>query len=261
MSSYYRLAATILCVAILCGFNLPSDKKGRTFYEKTGEIVWEVPMEAKKLALTFDDGPYPDTTEQILDLLKQYDAKATFFVLGNKVEKYADTVKREMAEGHEIANHTYNHVYFKQKISAVTIMEEIVKTEQVLEKVTGKKPLLFRPPGGYYNDQTIEIIKKLGYTTIMWSWHQDTNDWRNPGVTQIVNKVLNNARNGDIILLHDYNPGSTQTVRALKIILPELVRRGFEFVTVSELINDQKNGDDPLPYDIQERQSISEPES
>lgn len=227
----------LLCASVICGFEAPSEKKDRYFYEKRGEIVWEVPLEDKKIALTFDDGPYPDTTEQILDLLKQYHAKATFFVIGNRVDQFPETIKREIAEGHEIANHTYNHFYFKGTMEPLMMQNEILKTEQSIMHLTGKKPRLFRPPGGFYNEQMLQIAKKLGYTTVLWSWHQDTKDWRSPGVNSIVKKVLNNARNGDIVLLHDYIPGSTQTVRALRIILPELEKRGFEIVTVTELIH------------------------
>ncbi|WP_125666508.1 polysaccharide deacetylase family protein [Paenibacillus baekrokdamisoli] len=230
-----RCLFVTLCFFVFCGFEHP--KKDRYFYEKRGEIVWEVPLEEKKIALTFDDGPYPETTNQILDLLKQYHAKATFFVIGNRVNRFPETIKREVEEGHELANHTFNHVYFKAKMDPLTIQNEILKTEQSIVQLTGKKPALFRPPGGFYSEQLLQIAKKMGYTTVLWSWHQDTNDWRSPGVNRIVKKVLNNARNGDIVLLHDYTPGSTQTVRALKIILPELERRGFQIVTVSELIN------------------------
>ncbi|WP_339204370.1 polysaccharide deacetylase family protein [Paenibacillus sp. FSL K6-3182] len=235
MSISKRGLLLLLMFVFLVGFSAPI-KKDRFFYEKRGEIVWEVPTEDKKIALTFDDGPYPKTTEVILDLLQKYNAKATFFVLGNKVKLYPETIKREIAEGHEVANHTFNHVYFLKSISQATIRDEIVKTENALEALTGKKPLLFRPPGGYYNENSIQVAKTLGYTTIMWSWHQDTNDWRSPGVNKIVNKVLNNARNGDIVLLHDYIPGSQQTVKALETILYELDKRGFQFVTVTELM-------------------------
>lgn len=239
-----RSILLVLVLMMLAGFDNPI-KKDRYFYEERGEVIWEVPMEDKMIALTFDDGPYPNTTEKILDLLKLYDAKATFFVIGNKVERFPETIKREVAEGHEVANHTFNHVYFKRSINSATIREEIVKTDKALEALTGKKPLLFRPPGGYYNERSIEIAKTLGYTTIMWSWHQDTNDWRSPGVNAIVNKVVNNARNGDIVLLHDYIQGSLQTVKALEVILFELDKRGFKFVTVSDLMSEQSNNKIP----------------
>lgn len=234
-----RLVLGAAVTALLCGFTAPEVTKDRAYYERRGEIIWEVPGENKRIALTFDDGPYPETTELILDLLKEYHAKATFFVVGTRVESFPETVKREVAEGHEVANHTFNHVYFLQKKNSETMQSEIVRTEQALEQLTGKKPLLFRPPGGFYNEQMIAIAKKYGYTTVLWSWHQDTNDWRAPGVQKIVNKVLNNARNGDIILLHDYVPRSMQTVEALKLILPELQKRGFEMVTVSDLIHNR----------------------
>ncbi|MBO7747990.1 polysaccharide deacetylase family protein [Paenibacillus sp. MWE-103] len=233
-----RLLAVALCLTVLCGFGIP--RKDRYFYESRGDIIWELPLERKELALTFDDGPEPRTTNQILDLLKQYHAKATFFVIGYRVEKYPDIVKREIAEGHEVANHTFNHVFFTKGVASETIQREIARTDRSLKQLTGKKPFLFRPPGGYYNDKSIDIARKLGYTTVLWSWHQDTEDWRSPGVRHIANKVLKNARNGDIVLLHDYVSGaSIHTVKALQVILPELERRGFKLVTVSELIRDK----------------------
>ncbi|QHW31804.1 polysaccharide deacetylase family protein [Paenibacillus rhizovicinus] len=233
-----RLLAVTLCAAMLCGFQAPP-RKDRHFYESRGDIIWELPLERKELALTFDDGPDPATTNQILDLLKQYHAKATFFVIGYRVHEYPDIIKREIAEGHEVANHTFNHVYFQKGIKADTIQREIERTDRSLIELTGKKPFLFRPPGGYYSDVMIDIARKLGYTTVLWSWHQDTEDWRSPGVRHIVNKVLKNARNGDIVLLHDYVSGSAHTVKALRVILPELERRGYRLVTVSELIQDK----------------------
>ncbi|MNJ67153.1 Bifunctional xylanase/deacetylase precursor [compost metagenome] len=123
-----------------------------------------------------------------------------------------------------------------------------MKTEQAIEKLTGKKTVLFRPPGGYYNEQSIAVTKLLGYTTVLWSWHQDTNDWRRPGVQNIVNKVLKNARNGDIVLFHDHIPGSTQTVRALEILLPELKKKGYEMVTVSELLKSKEEKSIPIQW-------------
>lgn len=233
----WRLIAVMLCIVLLCGFDKPA--KDRYFYERRGDIIWELPMAKKDIALTFDDGPSEKATEEILDLLKEYNAKATFFVIGHRVKEFPDIIKREIAEGHEVANHTYHHVFFTKGVKPSTVKKEIVSTEDSLIKLTGRKPMLFRPPGGYYNEQTVEIAKKLGYTTILWSWHQDTEDWRSPGVGFITRKVLKNARNGDIVLLHDYVTGNIHTVKALRVILPELARRGFRFVTVSELINDK----------------------
>ena len=210
--------------------------QGREYYEQRGDVIWEIPNREKIIALTFDDGPDPEDTPQILDLLKQYHAKATFFVVGKQVQEHPELAKRQVAEGHELANHTFDHMYFNRRSSPEVIVRELRETQEAIYQVTGKKTYLFRPPGGYYNDRMIQICKKEGYLVVMWSWHQDTWDWNRPGVAKIVNKVLNNARNGDIVLMHDHVEGKSQTVDALKQILPELQKRGYRFVTVSELV-------------------------
>ncbi|WP_240421141.1 polysaccharide deacetylase family protein [Paenibacillus periandrae] len=139
-----------------------------------------------------------------------------------------------------MANHTDNHVYFKGNIRQKTIAAEIENVQKKIKAVTGQDCPWFRPPGGFYNDTVIQIAKQYGYTVVLWSWHQDTKDWSATRVDKIANKVLNNARNGDIVLLHDHINGSTQTVEALKIILPELKKRGYRVVTVSELMAHKK---------------------
>jgi len=211
-------------------------KKGRFYYEKRGEVVWEVPTDEKVIALTFDDGPDPEDTPQILELLKQYEAKATFFIVGKKAEAYPELVTREGAEGHELANHTYHHMYFNRSFSEQKITDEISRAEQIIHKLSGQKPRLFRPPGGFYNESLVRSAKKAGYMVVMWSWHINTRDWDRPGVGKIADTVLNNAKNGDIVLLHDWVEGKSQTVEALKQILPELKNRGYRFVTISELL-------------------------
>ncbi|EFU41598.1 polysaccharide deacetylase family sporulation protein PdaB [Paenibacillus vortex V453] len=216
--------------------HVPSASKGRDYYEERGEIVWEVPTPSKVIALTFDDGPDAHTTVEILDLLKQYGAKATFFVVGNRVEKHPDIVARELHEGHEIGNHSYTHPPF-HNINASKLTSELNRTQEAIFKATGSKTVLFRPPGGSYNESIVRTSKDIGMLTVLWSWHQDTLDWRKPGVNRIVKKVLDNAHNGDIVLMHDFVPTSTQTVEALSVILPELQKRGFTFVTVSELLS------------------------
>ncbi|OXM16847.1 polysaccharide deacetylase [Paenibacillus herberti] len=228
------------CFFIMSGFAGGPNKHDRSYYEARGDVVWEVPMDEKWIALTFDDGPNPKTTPQILDLLKQYKAKSTFFVIGYRLDKYPEIAAREAAEGHEVANHTDTHVYFKSGISEKTIVTELDNVQKKIKAITGQSCPWFRPPGGYYNDTVIRMAKQKGYTVVLWSWHQDTKDWSSPGTGRIVNKVLNNARNGDIVLLHDHVHGSTQTVEALKLILPELKKRGYRMVTVSELMAHKK---------------------
>jgi len=213
-------------------------KKDRKYYEARGDIVWEVKTDEKMIALTFDDGPNPRITPLILDLLKQYDAKATFFTLGSRVQQFPELARRVVAEGHELSNHTYNHLYFRSGLDEARYLDDILKAQQVIRQTTGQLPRLFRPPGGYYNDAVVHAAKLAGINqVVIWSWHQDTKDWRNPGVDKIVSKVLNNARNGDIVLMHDHAERTSQTVEALKTILPELKQRGFRMVTVSELLS------------------------
>ncbi|WP_244163235.1 polysaccharide deacetylase family protein [Paenibacillus pectinilyticus] len=230
------IAILSICFVLLQPAAHAAPKKDRAYYEGRGDVVWEIPTSEKKIALTFDDGPDPADTPLILDLLKQYNAKATFFVIGNKVEKYPDIARREVLEGHEIANHTYSHKYFRKNIPSETIQKEILDAENAIIQATSVKPRLFRPPGGFYNENVIHVSKNAGNLVIMWSWHQDTEDWQTPGIYKIVNKVSKNTRNGDIILFHDYVEGKTQTIAALKQILPLLKERGYEFVTVSELL-------------------------
>ncbi|MDQ0917682.1 polysaccharide deacetylase family protein [Paenibacillus sp. V4I5] len=212
-------------------------KKDRAYYETRGEIVWEITTDEKVIALTFDDGPHPEYTAQILKLLKQYEARATFFVVGNKVKRFPDVLNQTLREGHEIANHTYSHAYLSKKNN---IKKEINQTEELIYDTTGRRCLLFRPPGGFYNERLVAAVRAEGYKMIMWSWQLDTKDWSTPGVNTIVNRVLKNAKNGNIVLFHDYIEGPTQTIAALKIILPELKSRGYQLVTVSQLLNYNK---------------------
>jgi peptidoglycan-N-acetylglucosamine deacetylase len=235
------MVATCFLTAIpLHAANLEPNTKNREYYETRGDIVWEVPTHEKLIALTFDDGPDPADTPAILNLLKEYEAKATFFVIGKRAEQFPELIQREIHEGHEIANHTYSHMFFSKQMNPQKIEDEILKAEESISQVTGEKPHLFRPPGGYYGENLVDSAKKFRYQVILWSWHQDTEDWKRPGVHKIVAKVLNNARNGDIILFHDYVEGKTQTIEALKQILPELKERGYTFVTVSELMHHRK---------------------
>lgn len=246
---YNRILSASIAVSLFCAsFYLapidtlhasPAPTKGRTYYEERGDIVWAVPTERKVIALTFDDGPDEIKTTAILDLLKQYDAKATFFVVGSRVEKLPDIVKRERKEGHDVGNHTFHHPSF-HRISRNKAQSEVDLGQASIVKATGSETYLFRPPGGTYTDSLVKLSKEKGLKIILWSWHQDTLDWRRPGVYRIANKVIRNARNGDIVLMHDYVYKSTQTVEALKIILPELKKRGFTFVTVSELLAQRK---------------------
>lgn len=209
----------------------------RKAYEKTGNVFWEVKTKKKMVAITFDDGPHPIFTPQILDILAKYHAKATFFVAGNKVSRFPEILKREAEEGHEIANHTYHH-YYNRHMDAATLTAELNQTDQIIEGFTGSNPTLYRPVGGLYNDTIIDTAVKNGKLVILWS--HDPRDWSGRPASQIFRDATKDIHPGSIILLHDWYETefttTSQTVKALDDMLKFLYRNGYECVTVSELL-------------------------
>lgn len=214
--------------------------KDRERWEKTGEIIWEVDTEKRLIALTFDDGPSPTFTEQILDLLAKYDARATFFVIGKQAEQYPELIKREYNEGHEIGNHTYNH-YEVSKLSEYQLIKELQKAHQTILNIINEDMKLFRPTSGYYEDYIVRAAKELNYKTIIWTWGQDSRDWAMINAETISKKIIKNIRSGDIILFHDRGGDRSNTVKSLGIILPTLKEMGYKFVTVSTLLEQSNN--------------------
>lgn len=191
----------------------------------------------KTIALTFDDGPDKDFTPQVLDILKKYNVKATFFVVGENVEWNPEILKRQYDEGHEIGNHTFTHINVAKK-GYDDIYKEINNTQQAIKKVIGKEPNLFRPPYRSISESMCSIVKQKDMNIVLWS-DLDTRDWSNPGVNYIVDTITSKIQNGTIILLHDYNNlrnDKSQTIQALEIVIPKLKEMGYRFVTVSELI-------------------------
>lgn len=187
----------------------------------------------KLIALTFDDGPHPKETDEVLDVLKKYNVKATFFVAGKHVNWYPKPIIRASKEGHEIGNHTFNHPDISN-LSQQQLEEEIVKCEKIIKEVAGVKPTLFRPPYGSYNQKTLgEIASKYKYKIVLWTT-VDARDWQNPKAYKIADTIINNVKNGDIVLLHDY--ATNNTVEALDILIPKMIEKGYKFVTVSEMI-------------------------
>ncbi|MEH7415839.1 polysaccharide deacetylase family protein [Neobacillus drentensis] len=214
--------------------------KSREEYEKTGHVFWEVKTKEKLVAITFDDGPHPIFTPQILDLLAKYNARATFFVAGNKVVRFPDVLKREVEEGHEIANHTFSHIY-GYHITSSKLLSELKETDQVIQKYTGIKPSLYRPVGGFYNDDIINTALKNKKEVVLWSWDQDSRDWTNPPAGQMCSYIIKGVKPGNIILFHDWHGSefskACSTVTALETILNYLNKNGYKCVTVSELLS------------------------
>jgi len=235
---YVMILSICLFIISVCSTELITyADKGRPYYEETGEVVWDINTEDKIIALTFDDGPHPKYTAAILDLLAKYDAKATFFIIGKNAEKYPEVVLRSYSEGHELANHTFSHPF---KVSVAELQKELRQTKEIIYSITGFSPALFRPVGGNYNDSMINAAVRDGYKVVMWSWHQDTQDWKQPGVKKITQKVLKGSKPGDVILFHDGGGDRSQTIKALEEILPVLKKQGYTFVTISELIESKQ---------------------
>ncbi|MHB1126324.1 MAG: polysaccharide deacetylase family protein [Bacillota bacterium] len=194
----------------------------------------------KLVALTFDDGPDPLYTQQILDILGERDIMGTFFLLGRHVENYPEIARRIVDEGHEIGNHTYSH-YNMLKAPPARIEEEIVKGEEAIERVTGERPALFRPPRGVYDANTQKVLRERGYNLILWSL--SSRDWLEISARDIHNNIMARAKPGEIILFHDSgnlfrSSGGSRlnTVTALPTIIDELERQGYSFVTVTQMM-------------------------
>lgn len=187
----------------------------------------------KKIALTFDDGPHPRLTPKILEVLEKYNIKATFFVIGQNVEYYPDAMKLLAESGCEIGNHTFTHRDLRE-MSEGNIMNELKRAQEVLSDRYGASPSILRPPRGMYGDSLRSVAKELDLDIILWSI--DTRDWAHTPSEKIAENILSNVSEGDIILMHDYVAGESPTCRALEMFIPELISRGYEFVTVSELI-------------------------
>ncbi|MCI8388611.1 MAG: polysaccharide deacetylase family protein [Clostridiales bacterium] len=188
----------------------------------------------KLIALTFDDGPHYKYTEEILDILDEYNAKATFFVVGELAERYPELILRELAEGHEIGNHTWSHPKMK-KLSSNQLTNELMRTEELLNEIADYRPKLFRPPEGSFGKSVENIAEQNDYTLILWT--VDTRDWAHTPVDDIVKNVIDSTESGSIILCHDFIGRDSPTPDAIRKFIPALIDAGYKFVTVSELLS------------------------
>ncbi|MEP6756229.1 MAG: polysaccharide deacetylase family protein [Chthonomonadales bacterium] len=205
--------------------------RGEDVYDAKNAILFHGNHRLKEVALTIDDGPHKPTGDQLLDILKQEGITATFFVVGSRMKENPDLVKRIVAEGHEIANHTQNH-YRLPTLKPEQIRREINDADINLFRITGTHfNNLMRPPGVQYNDKVLAVTKDLGYQVITWTCA--ARDFEDVTPDYIVNRILSRAENGSIILLHDDRPG---TVTALPRIIAALKQDGYKFVKVSEML-------------------------
>ena len=181
------------------------------------------------VALTFDDGPSTPVTTRILNSLEANGGRATFFMVGNRVPGTQAVVQRMNALGCEVANHTYEHKYLT-KVGDSGIRSQVGLTNQKIAEACGVTPTLVRPPGGFYNQASLDTLGSMGMAAIMWDI--DTLDWKTRNAQNTINVVLNQVKDGDIVLMHDIYSTSAD---AAEVIIPELVNRGYQLVTVSEM--------------------------
>lgn len=180
------------------------------------------------VALTYDDGPDVQVDAVLMDELEKVNGRATFFVVGQRVEKYPEDIKNAVERGHEIGNHSYDHDIHLSTKGAEYIRNEFEKTDAAVEKASGVKPALIRLPGGNISNDVKSVIQRP-----MIFWTIDTEDWRSRDAEKTKNTILSNVKDGDIVLMHALY---LSTAEACKTVIPELNARGYQLVTVSELI-------------------------
>ena len=211
------------------------------------DTVYHIRSNELAVALTFDDGPSPIWTPQILDALKAADVKATFFMLGRHVRKYPEVARRVAEQGHEIGNHTYDHhglINYRPE----ELNQEVKDTEKIILSVTGIKTKYFRPPKAWITKQEKKQLNDLGYETVLWSLN--SKDWVTFDDRYIIKYILRHVRPGDIILFHDsggvFRPeggNRKETVKTIPLLVQKLRERGYRFVTISQLLTSQKKNE------------------
>jgi peptidoglycan/xylan/chitin deacetylase (PgdA/CDA1 family) len=204
------------------------------------------------VAMTFDDGPHPSLTPRLLDILKARNIKCTFFVIGRNAKAYPHIIRRMIAEGHEIANHTWSHPSLTSRSDA-QIRQELKQSEDALLAIANYRPHLIRPPYGAVNARIKQLMyDEFGYSTIMWS--VDPQDWRRPGVSVVTSRLVNGAHPGAIMLAHDIHPS---TIEAMPAMFDQLLAKGYQFVTVSQLLHLEK-ANMPVGMVIRPAQAVSD---
>lgn len=244
---HFRAICTffVLAIMIICGcgaksitvssFQPPMDnyKLQRKF---PALLVMKANTKDYRIALTFDDGPDTNFTPKVLDVLKKHHVKATFFLLGSRVDGHPQVVKRIHEEGHVIGNHTYWHPQlYRENLNL--LRWEAAETDKAIKRVVGYSPKLFRAPYGGLTDRIVAELGRLNYSVI--GWNVDSLDWKQLSSAEVQKNVLGHVTPGSIILMHsggNWNQDLSGMVQALDVIIPKLRAQGFEFVTVTELL-------------------------
>lgn len=209
---------------------IPKEFQGQTIYQA------KLPITEKVIALTFDDGPGPKNTAEILEILKKNHIKATFFLVGQMVSFHPQIAKQIAEEGHVIGNHTWHHWY--RRMNVATAASEINRTAEIIYKTTGVKTTLFRPPGGFLHNGLVDYAKSQKYAIMMWS-DESGDSQRRGQAANLIKNVVKSAKPGGIVLMHDGGGNRSRTVKALPQIIADLKAKGYKFVTIPELLEMQ----------------------
>jgi peptidoglycan-N-acetylglucosamine deacetylase len=214
--------------SIPMNFDVPKSFQAKTIKDAT------VPGAEKVIALTFDDGPWPQTTEQILATLKQENVKATFYMVGQPLKSFPEIGKKVLADGHVIANHTLHHWY--KKMSPLVAQREIEDTAKIIKEVLGVETAYFRPPGGVLTNGLVAYAQKQNQSVNMWSVDSGDSRPKRPSPEAMLKTILAEATPGGIVLMHDGGGSHDNTAKAVPQIIAKLRAQGYKFVTVPELL-------------------------
>ncbi len=197
-------------------------------------MVHRVPTTARVVAFTFDDGPHPVYTPQLLDIFRQAGGKATFYMIGQQIDANPATAAAVHAGGHELGNHTLTHPKLTQ-LAPDAVRAELVQTDERIRSITGTPPRTFRPPFLDVNDEILALAAELGYWSI-GAVNLETRDWEQPGIDHIVEQTRESVGSGSILVFHDGFGDRSQSVEAVRMLVAELAEQDYRFVTVSELL-------------------------
>lgn len=201
-------------------------------------IVSSVQTQKKVIALTFDDGPDPLYTKQILQELQRYKAHGTFFLIGKHIETAPDILLEMVKSGQQLGNHGYSHTRYVG-CSREFILNDLEKNAVIIRRITGVSPRIVRPPGGRISPELIDVAREHGFKVVTWT--NDSEDWKLRNANLIAHRVLSHVGPGQIILMHDGGGKRSETVKALRIILDTLSSQGYQFVTMDELLAEESS--------------------
>lgn len=228
------MGAFLIASAALTVGGVTVNKAVSAATEKRDIPIYSVKTEEKKVAISFDAAWGNEQTSELLDILDRYDVKATFFLVGQWVDNFPDSVKEIASKGHDVENHSNTHAHMPE-LSLEDMRDEIMSCNEKIEALTGKSPTLFRPPYGDYNNDVVGAVKNCGMYCIQWD--VDSLDWKDLSAADITERVTSKLQNGSIVLLHN---GATNTPEALPAIIEGIKAQGYELVPISELVPEGK---------------------